>query len=100
VKKVQIPIVGLPKDLQGFKIAQISDLHVGPSIGRRYVEKVLLKTNRLNADVVVFTGDIGDGPTSIYAPELAAFKPKSVIKPPQSIQVTFQSQKNPNPILL
>jgi uncharacterized protein len=74
VKKVHIPIVGLPKDLQGFKIAQISDLHVGPSIGRKYVEKVLRRTNRLNADVIVFTGDIGDGPTRIYGSELAAFK--------------------------
>lgn len=44
-----------------FKIAQISDLHVGPIIKRSYVEKVVKTVNSLDADLVVITGDLGDG---------------------------------------
>jgi predicted MPP superfamily phosphohydrolase len=56
-----VAIAGLHPSLQGFCIAQISDLHVGPTIGRRYVEQVVKRTNELDAHLVVLTGDIVDG---------------------------------------
>jgi predicted MPP superfamily phosphohydrolase len=61
VKTVEIHSAQLPQALDGFRIAQISDLHVGPTIGRRYVERVVRLTNSLTADLVALTGDIGDG---------------------------------------
>lgn len=61
VKNVEIALKKWPQSLSGFKIAQITDLHVGPSIHREYVEDVVSKINALDADLVVLTGDIVDG---------------------------------------
>lgn len=64
IKKRKIPIEGLPPELHGFRIAHMSDLHVGPSIGRRYVEKVVERANSTKPDLVALTGDFGDGPAA------------------------------------
>ena len=61
VVHVTVPIRDLPGDLQGFRIAQLSDLHVGPTIRRRFVEAVVQRTNRLAPDLVAVTGDVADG---------------------------------------
>jgi uncharacterized protein len=61
VKEVSIPIANLPKALDGLTIAQISDLHVGPTIQRGYVDEVVRQTNSLNPDLIVVTGDLADG---------------------------------------
>ncbi len=58
---VKIPIAGLPPALHGFRMAQISDLHVSISIRRPFVEKVVQRVNALCADAIVFTGDLADG---------------------------------------
>ena len=61
VRRVDVPIAGLPPALAGFTIAQISDLHVGPTIRRRHVEAVVAAVNALGADVIAITGDLVDG---------------------------------------
>jgi|SRR6185312_5358191 len=61
VVRVDIPVAGLPAALEGFTIAQISDIHVGPTIKRPFVEKMVDRVNRLDADVIAITGDIVDG---------------------------------------
>ena len=61
VKEITIPVPGLPKDLQGFRIVQITDIHVSPTIRRPFVEKVVQVVNGLGADIVVLTGDLVDG---------------------------------------
>ena len=61
VRRIDVPIVHLPPEFEGLTIAQISDLHVGPTIGRRYVQRVVEISNRLDPDLVVLTGDIVDG---------------------------------------
>lgn len=61
VVRVSVPIYDLPPDLEGFRIAQLSDLHVGPTIRRRFVESVVRRTNRLAPDLVAVTGDVADG---------------------------------------
>lgn len=65
-----ITIPGLHPALQGFRIAQISDLHVGPTIGRRYVEQVVRISNALDAHLVALTGDIVDGPVARLAADV------------------------------
>jgi len=60
IKRVFVPIANLADDLIGFTIAQVSDLHVGPTIRRGYVEKVTRRINAHQPDIVVLTGDIGD----------------------------------------
>ena len=61
VVRVDVPIAGLPAALHGFMVAQISDVHVGPTIKRAYVERVVARVNTLGADMVAITGDLIDG---------------------------------------
>ncbi|HBS06484.1 MAG TPA: serine/threonine protein phosphatase [Leptospiraceae bacterium] len=61
INRVNVPIDDLPADLDGFTIAQISDLHVGPTIKEKFVTKVVDMVNSLNADMVAITGDLVDG---------------------------------------
>lgn len=68
VRRVDIPIASLPSQLNGFTIAQLSDIHVGPTIRVRYIERIVNAVNRLGADMVAITGDLVDG----SVPELRA----------------------------
>ena len=61
VKIVDVPLKDLPPALQGFKIAQISDMHIGPTIKRPAMKHVVSTINRLEVDVVAITGDLVDG---------------------------------------
>ncbi len=68
VKQTTVKIQNLSLSLKGLRIAQISDLHVGPTIRKRYVQKVVHKTNQIQPDIVVLTGDIVDAhSTSVTA---------------------------------
>ena len=64
VETVEVPIAGLPADLEGFGIVQVSDLHVGPTIRRDFVQAVVDRANSLDADLCAVTGDLADGPVS------------------------------------
>ncbi len=68
VVEVEVPLRNLPAALQGFSIAQISDLHVGATIRRTYVERIVEAVNALKPDLIALTGDFVDGPVK----ELAA----------------------------
>ncbi len=61
VVSVDVPIADLPEALHGFTIAQISDVHVGPTIKAPYLRAIVETVNRLNADMVAITGDLVDG---------------------------------------
>jgi len=71
VRRVDVPIAALPEGLHGFTIAQLSDMHVGPTIRRPYVERVVAAVNALDADVVAITGDLVDGSVRELAPHVA-----------------------------
>lgn len=61
VKNVRVPIGKLPKALSGYTIVQLTDVHVGPTIGREFIEQIVATTNALAPDVVAITGDLVDG---------------------------------------
>ena len=61
VVKVEVPIAGLPRELHGYSIAQISDIHVGPTIRRPYLNAIVTKVNALQPDAIAVTGDLVDG---------------------------------------
>jgi len=61
VVNIDVPIVNLPEALQGFTVAQISDIHVGPTIKTKYLQRIVTKVNGLNANLVAITGDLVDG---------------------------------------
>ena len=61
VVRVDVSIAGLPKALHGFTVAQISDIHVGPTIKHAYLSRIVARVNALGADMVAITGDLVDG---------------------------------------
>jgi predicted MPP superfamily phosphohydrolase len=61
VVDVDLPIAGLAPALQGFRIVQLSDIHVGPTIKRGYIDGIVRRVNLLDADMVAITGDVIDG---------------------------------------
>jgi uncharacterized protein len=61
VKRVKIPIARLPRSASGYRIVQLTDVHIGPTIGRAFLESVVREANALDADMVVITGDLVDG---------------------------------------
>lgn len=61
VKKISVPIANLPPEWEGLRIAQISDLHVGHSVRRPFVARVVAQVNALEPDIVAITGDLVDG---------------------------------------
>ncbi len=61
VKRVAVAIEGLPPELDGYRIVQWSDVHIGPTIQRRFVRSLVERTNRLEADAIAITGDLVDG---------------------------------------
>ncbi|RYF43099.1 MAG: metallophosphoesterase [Comamonadaceae bacterium] len=71
VVRVDVPITGLPAALQGFTIAQLSDIHVGPTIKKAYLQRIVDKVNALHADAIAITGDLVDGPVSELSAHVA-----------------------------
>ncbi len=61
------------------KLVQISDVHLGPVHGKEFLEKLVKKTNSLNPDYVLITGDLVDGPGNFSADY---FAPLNKIKAP------------------
>ena len=57
VERVEVPIANLPKELDGFKIAQLSDIHIGDFMPREEVRRAVNMANALNPDLAVVTGD-------------------------------------------
>ncbi|MES3021116.1 MAG: metallophosphoesterase [Pseudomonadota bacterium] len=64
VVEVEVPIAGLPAALHGYAIVQISDIHVGPTIKRGYLDAIVDKVNALRPDAIAITGDLVDGSVS------------------------------------
>jgi len=61
IERVEVKVPGLPKGLDGFTIAQITDVHIGDTLRRDFLERVVAVVNGLEADAVAVTGDLIDG---------------------------------------
>jgi predicted MPP superfamily phosphohydrolase len=72
VVRVDVPITNLPASLEGFNIAQISDIHVGPTIRAGYLQRIVARVNLLNADMVAITGDLVDGSVDSLGKQVAS----------------------------
>ena len=57
IERVTVPLARLPRELDGFTIAQLSDLHLGPYISDAEIRAAVAATNQLQPDAVVLTGD-------------------------------------------
>lgn len=54
---VEIPVTNLPPALEGFTIVQLTDMHLRPYTQVEHIERAVAKTNALQPDLVVLTGD-------------------------------------------
>ena len=61
VKNVRVRLGRLPASMHGFTIAQISDLHLGPTLREDFVRHIVSRVNGLDADLIAITGDLVDG---------------------------------------
>src|SRR4051812_26717261 len=61
LRNVSVRLRRLPKSLDGFTIVQLTDVHVGTTIGRAFIEDIVARTNAVSPDVIAITGDLVDG---------------------------------------
>jgi predicted MPP superfamily phosphohydrolase len=74
VKRVQVAIRRLPPALHGFRVAQLTDLHIGPTLSGQWLQQVVEQVNALGADVVAITGDLVDGPVEALRQQIAPLR--------------------------
>ena len=77
VEKIEIPVKGLDPRLKGTTIVHLSDLHLGPFNGRTALKNLLAEVNKLDANLVVITGDLVDSTVAAM---------KEIVKPLTSIK--------------
>jgi predicted MPP superfamily phosphohydrolase len=73
VRRTEVTLATWPRHLDGFRIAQVSDTHIGPLLGRRFAEQLAARVNALVPDLVVVTGDLVDGAVDKIGDEVAPF---------------------------
>ena len=71
VVHVRVPLSRWPSSLDGYRVAHLSDLHVGATIGRAQVQGVVDAVNAQDVDIVLITGDLVDGSVDQLAPHIA-----------------------------
>jgi predicted MPP superfamily phosphohydrolase len=71
--RVEVALPRWPEALDGFRIAQISDIHIGSILGREFAQQLTDRVNALEADLVAVTGDLVDGRVEILRDEVAPF---------------------------
>jgi len=77
VRDVDVEVPRLPAEFDGLRIAQLSDLHVGPHTSRHFLQRVVATTQRLAPDLIAISGDLIDDrweDVAVYARELRALE--------------------------
>jgi len=70
VKTLEIALPKLPPELDGFRLVQLTDLHASRLLEAPWIDAVVKKTNGLNPDLIVITGDLVDGTTAARAADV------------------------------
>jgi len=73
LRREEFAIERWPRGLDGFRIVQISDIHIGPLLGRDFAAHLVQRVNALAPDLVAVTGDLVDGSAPRLASEVAPF---------------------------
>ena len=71
VREVRLEVPGLPPALDGLRIAQLSDLHIGLAFDETWLAAVVARTDSLNPDLIVITGDVVDDSPARLAQDIA-----------------------------
>ncbi|MFE2747756.1 metallophosphoesterase [Streptomyces scopuliridis] len=68
VKRVTVPLAKLPRGAHGFRIAVVSDIHLGPILGRAHTQRIVDTINSTQPDLVAVVGDMVDGSVEDLGP--------------------------------
>lgn len=68
VKRVTVPLAKLPRAAHGYRIAVVSDIHLGPLLGRAHAQRVVDTINSTNPDLIAVVGDLVDGTVADLGP--------------------------------
>ncbi|WP_228917506.1 metallophosphoesterase [Streptomyces sp. DH20] len=71
VKRVTVPLAKLPRAAHGYRIAVVSDIHLGPVLGRGFAQKVVDTVNSTQPDLIAVVGDLVDGSVRDLGPAAA-----------------------------
>ncbi|MGW6536040.1 metallophosphoesterase [Streptomyces sp. NPDC055051] len=61
VKRVTVPLAKLPRAAHGYRIAVVSDVHLGPILGRAHSQRIVDAVNATQPDLIAVVGDLVDG---------------------------------------
>ncbi|MFF9506216.1 metallophosphoesterase [Streptomyces sp. NPDC014724] len=68
VERITVPLAKLPRSAHGFRIAVVSDIHLGPILGRAHTRRIVDTINRTQPDLVAVVGDLVDGTVADLGP--------------------------------
>jgi predicted MPP superfamily phosphohydrolase len=71
VKRITVPLAKLPRSADGFRIAVVSDMHLGPLLGRDFAQRVVDTINSTQPDLIAVVGDLVDGSVENLSPAVA-----------------------------
>ncbi|MFF7383399.1 metallophosphoesterase [Streptomyces griseoluteus] len=71
VKRLTVPLAKLPRAAHGFRIAVVSDIHLGPVLGRNFAQTVVDTINSTRPDMIAVVGDLVDGSVKNLGPAAA-----------------------------
>ncbi|MFH8464332.1 metallophosphoesterase [Streptomyces sp. NPDC017991] len=71
VKRVTVPLAKLPRAAHGYRIAVVSDIHLGPVLGRGFAQQVVDTINSTQPDLIAVVGDLVDGSVKDLGPAAA-----------------------------
>jgi len=68
VKRVTVPLATLPRAAHGYRIAVVSDIHLGPVLGRAHTRRIVDAINATSPDLIAVVGDLVDGSVADLGP--------------------------------
>ncbi|MFI9112132.1 metallophosphoesterase [Streptomyces venezuelae] len=61
IKRVTVPLAKVPRSAHGYRIAVVSDIHLGPILGRAHTQRIVDTINSAQPDLIAVVGDLVDG---------------------------------------
>ncbi|MFF5708637.1 metallophosphoesterase [Streptomyces sp. NPDC012756] len=68
VKRVTVPLAKIPRAVHGYRIAVVSDIHLGPILGRAHTQRIVDAINATQPDLIAVVGDLVDGTVENLGP--------------------------------
>ncbi|WP_225803940.1 metallophosphoesterase [Streptomyces sp. NK15101] len=68
VKRVTVPLAKIPRAAHGYRIAVVSDIHLGPILGRAHTQRIVDAINAAQPDLIAVVGDLVDGTVENLGP--------------------------------